>query len=666
MSVRSVAESRFATIAIPAWAVLLVTTVLAAVVHAALALRSPSPWIVPDEIIYSELAKSLGEGGLPRIRGEVSFAYGLGYPGLLAPVWAVFDNPATAYEVVKVVNAFVLALTAIPAYFLARRFVHEGYALLVSAFSVAIPSLVYAGTMLTEVALYPTFVLALLAIALALERPSPAAQVGAFGAIALASTVKMFASVLVPAFVAAILVRWWLERRENSIPRVSLRNYLPTWAALSVLAIAGTLVAAASRRSPFDLLGAYVVVLDNIDLGAMPWWALLHLAELDLYVAVIPFAATLVILWRCLNRVADAEERLFAALLLPCSVGVLAVVSAFASTPFPGGQAHPENVTRLHERSTFMLTPLLFLGLALWLRRRSGRIPIIYASVACAAAALLPALIPPESFGNVLVEALALEPWAGAWAGAWGVVAWPIGVLLFTLALGTLFLMGLRVRAHDAFFVLPIVLVLVTVSVSAQQSVQWASEHTRSVALGPSTSWIDEAVGGEGRVSVLWSERPGMPFAVFSNRHRGLWAGEFFNRSVGDVYEIGSPIPFGLPSTPVRLAGERVLLLDGRPAPLGELVLTPCHVRVRGAVIARDAVTGFSVVRVRKPLRVAVTEPGACVGGDEDGEPVPDGTYEANRSGGASAAPGSSWSTRKTVISSGARSASVQGSRSIR
>ncbi len=90
---------------------------LATALHALLALRSPSIWIVPDELIYSELAKSLGEGGLPKIRGEVSFAYGLGYPLLLAPVWAAFADVETAYAVAKVLNAFLLSLAAVPAYF---------------------------------------------------------------------------------------------------------------------------------------------------------------------------------------------------------------------------------------------------------------------------------------------------------------------------------------------------------------------------------------------------------------------------------------------------------------------------------------------------------------------------------------------------------------------
>jgi hypothetical protein len=117
------ARARGASISVP---VALGFTVLAATtVHLVLALRVPSLWIVPDELRYAELAKSLGDGRLPAIRDEVNFEFGLGYPLLLAPIWAIFEDVAVAYTAAKVLNSVVLGLTAVPAYFLARRFVSE-------------------------------------------------------------------------------------------------------------------------------------------------------------------------------------------------------------------------------------------------------------------------------------------------------------------------------------------------------------------------------------------------------------------------------------------------------------------------------------------------------------------------------------------------------------
>ncbi len=89
-----------------------------------------------------------------------------------------------------------------------------------------------------------------------------------------------------------------------------------------------------------------------------------------------------------------------------------------------------------------------------------------------------------------------------------------------------------------------------------------------------------------------------------------VWVNEFFNRSIGTVYQLGSPQPFAidLPATPVRLSGRRVVLEDGRPAPLGPLVLAPCFVHVEGTPIARDSDTGAVVYRVGSDVRAAIVE----------------------------------------------------------
>ena len=89
----------------------------------AIGLTVPSVWILPDEIVYSELAKSIAAGGRPAIRGVPVFGWGEVYPTLIAPAWALFDDPVRAYHVALGINALVMSLAAIPAYLLARLFV---------------------------------------------------------------------------------------------------------------------------------------------------------------------------------------------------------------------------------------------------------------------------------------------------------------------------------------------------------------------------------------------------------------------------------------------------------------------------------------------------------------------------------------------------------------
>jgi len=602
MSAPSISEVRAIAWGFSVRALLGATVVLAAALHAVLALRIQSPWIVPDELIYSELAKSLGEGGLPAIRDEASFAYGIGYSALIAPAWLMFDDIETAYGVAKVINALVMSLAALPAYYLARRFVDDRSALVVSALTVAVPSLVYAGTLLTEVALYPACLLVLLAIVAALERPAVVTQVGALGAIALASAIKVLAAVLLIAYVASIVLYHWLDTREGSGLRGRLRSYSPTWLALAGAVAAAALLAVASGRTPGDALGAYAVVLGNIDVLAVPWLALLHVAELDLYIAVIPFIATVIVVFRGLRSDASQRERLFLALLVPACAALVLAVAAYASTPFPGGGAYPENVARLHERSTFLLAPLFFIGLMLALtgpampRRRL----VITATVAAA----LPGVIPLERFSeNANFQALALVPWIPSQDA----LVWPLGCIVMTGTLATLYV----ARGHLGLVVIPVAGVFLLTTLTAQVAMEWSGNWTKERAWGSSASWIDDAAEGE-TVSVLWAETGGGRFVDSAARHRVVWLGELFNRSVGPVFELGTPMPYGLPSTRVRLNDGRVVLEDGRPAALGALVLAPCHVRVDGEPIARDPATGAVVVRLSGRVRAQVLELSSC------------------------------------------------------
>ncbi len=220
--------------------------------------------------------------------------------------------------------------------------------------------------------------------------------------------------------------------------------------------------------------------------------------------------------------------------------------------------------------------------------------------------ALLPALIPIDDFdGNVRFQALALVPWVELGDNA----AWPFGVLALTGALGAFFLLALRARSPGRLVVVPVVLVFMGVTAAAHSSMQWASDWTRSAAWGTTSDWVDSAVPKGSTVSVLWAELPGEPFVDLAPRHRVVPVGEFFNRSLGSVYELGAPMPYGLPTTRVALAGDCVVTVDGQPADLGALVLAPCHVRVAGALVARDPGTGARVVRVDYPLRAGVASP---------------------------------------------------------
>ncbi len=135
------------------------------------------PFIMVDELIYSELAKSFADRPrLRRPRRSRRAATASSTRSLIAPAYALFERVPDAYAAVKTINSLVMSLAAVPAYLLARRVVGQPLALLAAVLAVAVPSMVYTATVMTENAFYPVFLLAALAARALLERPTARAH----------------------------------------------------------------------------------------------------------------------------------------------------------------------------------------------------------------------------------------------------------------------------------------------------------------------------------------------------------------------------------------------------------------------------------------------------------------------------------------------------------
>ena len=79
----------------------------------------PTPWIAPDEMIYGLLGQSLYRTGHLAILGGPTPYYSAVVP-LLAGVPLSVSDLAGGYSVLKVVQALVISLAAVPVYFWAR------------------------------------------------------------------------------------------------------------------------------------------------------------------------------------------------------------------------------------------------------------------------------------------------------------------------------------------------------------------------------------------------------------------------------------------------------------------------------------------------------------------------------------------------------------------
>src|SRR5207302_707161 len=175
-----------------------------------------------------------------------------------------------------------------------------------------------------------------------------------------AQTVAVVAAVL-----TAPLVLAWIERGRPG----RLSAFAPLCGIVGAAAVVVIAVEIARGRSPAASPGNYDVTSNG---GYRPWpaidWLVLHLAELDLAVFVLPFAALIVLLANA--RHLDRRLRVFIAGSTSLSVWLTLEVAVFAS----------RYSQRIEERNLFYLMPLLVIALFAWLELWTHSFPRLASS----------------------------------------------------------------------------------------------------------------------------------------------------------------------------------------------------------------------------------------------------------------------------------------------
>ena len=571
---------------VPVWAWLAGLVVLSAVFRYGLSRRVVAPWIMVDELIYSELAKSFAQTGHFLIRDVHAGAYGVVYPLLIAPAWRVFGSVPDAYAAAKTIGSVLMSLTAIPVYFLARRVLMPIPSLFAALLAVAVPSLMYTGTLMTETVFYPLFACVALALVLALERPTIQRQLVLLGLCVLAFLTRSQAIVLIPAVATAPLLLAWLDRRRLRM----LADFRVLYGVLAAGVVGVLAVQLARGHSPYDVLGSYSVTGHaTYRPDQVLKWVLYHVAELDLYLGIVPFAA--LVLLTFVGRSLDRPLRVFLAAALPLTAWLLLEVGAFASALSP----------RIQERNLFYVAPLFLIALLAWIERGMPRPPRAAAIAAVLAAALPGALpyhrlidVPAESDTLALATALVApgdgrrgghDPGRGRRGGRGDRPA-----LLLHLA-------ALRARATGGRAA------LVRVRDGTNRALRprlpegigrcaLPGHHRAEARLG-------RCCGRTERRRCLRLLRQG------SRRITRTRCGRTSSTTAasGPVYDLRQPSMGGLPETHVTQRADGVLLADGKPV-RHAYVLSEEGVPLAGAVVARDELKGMALRRTDGLVRI--------------------------------------------------------------
>ncbi len=590
MTVRTVASRPRLARAAPA---LVAIVVAGTVVYGTLGglLRGPS--VFADELIYMDASRSIAGGHRP-VERDRPYGRGLLYPVVAAPVLALAPNERDGYRALRVLNALLFSLAAVPAYLLARRLLGLGWSLAVAALSIAAPSALYSGLVLTENVAYPTGSLALLAIALALERPTTRRQLGALGAVALAALARPQLAVLVFAFPLGLGARWLMLPPGARPGAAALRRLWPTAAAAG----AALLLAIAAFASGRVSLKDYGDVWRSYDPLSVARWSWYTLGDLTLYLGVVPVVvapAAFVHFWRR-GRRGSVPDAAFAGLFVAATALTVLVVAAFSSASFGFG--------RMHDRYLFYVVPLWLVLFAAWLERpvrSSARLLAAGGVLATALLATLPTHLLVHD-GSVQFDAVATALWSRvreldpARPGA--------------LRLG-LVLVGLAAALAATYvprMLRPALVVSVAAVFAANAAIVWtarvadADRNVFSDNRAATWSWVDGAVpSGKSVTDVYVDSGP-----CLALRDAFRWT-EFFNGRIGPVLRLGLPAPPGVVTdgTDARIDADGIVrTLDGRPVRPGYVVAPP-GLALRGRRVARGTVAGLPLWKIEGALRVA-------------------------------------------------------------
>jgi hypothetical protein len=539
-----------------------------------------SEWaVMTDELQTSKLATSIAEtlSPVPQIHGEYYGALNQLYPLLLAPLYGAFSPPA-AFDGAHVLNAFLLASSAWPAYLLGRAVTaSRAGGVFAAALTAFVPWLALSSTLLTENAAYPAFVWGVLLAYRALVEPSTGRDAAALAGLVLVYLARTQLFVLVLALPVAVV--WCELGLRRAVARHRLLAVAYAGAALGAVVLAAT-------GSLARVLGNYGGTVKGNPLPLAVWRAAaVHLDYAVVGVGVAPLL--LAVGWSVAAVVAPArrESRAFAVLFL-ILVPLVTLEAASFDLRFTPGRF-------VQDRYVCYLAPLFAVGAAACVvdRERRGR----RATLVLAAGVVFSGLAALASYDQPVVfwasPAAAFQPALGGAVDA--LVRWGSIVLAAVLA--------------AALWRLPRRLLLAVVGVALTAFGAFEAGYVFDRYAVPATArplrledvrrdWIDAAVPAGASVALVPSPRLHAEY---------WWDAEFWNNTVDRTLaplgeQVFTPFATGtLSFDPVtgRIRG---------PEPTDLLVLDRGETRFGLVGTKRLAETGpLVLLRVRRPYRAA-------------------------------------------------------------
>lgn len=554
-----------------------------------------SPWLFTDELELSQLSRSIADTGQAARRGQPHFFETL-YAYVTAPAWWI-GSTAQAYDVVRYIGVFTMTAVLFPTYFLARTVVSRPAALFAGAATAAVPALAYSQVIAEEALAYPYTALCFLLIAKAIALRSRGWIAGAVAA--------SLAAPLVRGELAVIPVVFCLAGFFYFLTSAAGKRWRSSWTAWdwvgAVVLTTGAIVFFSAAAGNFSQ--SWSIATGHYR-GRMIDYGLWAAGSLTIGLGVLPVVAALAGLVRPKDEERTPALRAFTALLLAGLTGFglyTAVKASYVSTVF---------ATLIVERNLIYVTPLVFVGMALWLERPRLRWVPLAAATGFVAYLLVTTPYALEnvpysdalglSIAQMSNRNLAFTDDAVQWA------------LIITLAIAVVLLVvprliGERRRVVGGILVTTAALVLAWTLTGEISAAKYSNDSGKLITRNypRPLSWLDEISGGE---PVLYLGQN-----LDTGADLGIWLTEFWNRSLKYVWSIDGTAP-----GPGPVLTPDLVATDGRltPDPGVRYAIVERGIDLDGTVVARPPQSGRWVVyRLNGPLRVAHAETGVFTDG---------------------------------------------------
>jgi hypothetical protein len=574
---------------------------LAFALYATLVASVAGPRVFLDELIYLDAANALADGQGLAVRGD-AYHFAPLYPMILSPLFALLDRE-TAYEAARLVNVVLFVLAAVPIYLLARRVLPRWSSVVAAALALAIPSTMYASVVMSESLGYALACTAMLAVVLAVERPTVGRQAGALGVMTLAFLARPQFVVLFVAYGLALLLAPSVLGRGRSKLRCSIRRFWPSlgFATLALAAVVARWIAAG--EPPSSALGAYSALWDTYSPLAVARQLVYEGGLLLLYVGVIPVVVSVVAISSLLRhgRSGSPPHAALALLFLFVNSGALLVAALFDTTEHSLG--------RLHDRYVFYVAPLWFVLLLAWVHEGAPRPRIAAAAGAILALALglsFPASVFDIDDGGQLFDGVATTTWAALAeiAGDPGTGTLVATVVTVVLVLAVLTFLLPRRLAVIAPSLVAVWLVVAVAFTWASASEAARDRRAEWYVPGESRAWVDDSVPADASVALLYvSCERAVSLGRWQRTVNSLLQTEFFNASVGRVLNVG-----GNDESTIRVDRSGAIRLrdSGREVSAGYVVAQP-GAPVIGERVALGTAARLVLWRVAGTLRLGGT-----------------------------------------------------------